>query len=206
MKNLNYSNKDIIIHPNDHKNPKDWQNIFSFLSRSLDYGYIDSVLDLGAGTGNISYNFINKDNSPKCLAIDIDNNFLDSIKNRDVRIEVLNHDINLRLPFDDNFFDLVSCLGTLHYGYIRNPHDVIAEMKRVSKKYILVDFLLRDSLYSFFQRIRYPKYAARKHSRKEIESIIRLFGLRVGAVRGGRAIFPDLLPYSGREVFYILEI
>ena len=53
---------------------------------------------------------------------------------------VIKGDITHNLPFKDNTFDLVLCIGVLQildYKYVRKSFD---ELKRVTKKYIIVDF------------------------------------------------------------------
>lgn len=196
---------DIHIHPSDHKNMKDWENIFAFFDSYFDYRIVGSVLDLAAGMGNVSCLF--RKRSPGCRNVALDANpvFLESIVKRDAGIEVVQHDINKPLPFEDSSLDIVACLGTLHYPYIKDSLAIMSEMKRVSKKHVILDFLVRNSPYSFLQRIRHPKYNARKYTKDEMEHLIKALGFRIGAVRGGRAFVPQFFPYSGREVFVILE-
>ena len=205
MGNYNKDNE-IVIHPSDHKNKKDWADIFDFLDKNLDYSSVQDALDLGAGMSNIGAHILK--NNPDCHVVSIDNNDYDLSESRKLieSIEVLKHDINKLFPFGDESFDFVSCLGTLHYGYINTPKEVIEEMIRVSRKYILVDFFSKNSLYNFLLRLRHPAYSARMYSKKNVEELIASSGnLDIVSVMGGRTFFPRLFPYSGKEVFYLLE-
>lgn len=206
MKSLNRNSKEIIKHPSDHKNINDWKGILRFLDEHINYMALDSFLDLGAGMSNIGVHILR--NNPDCRVVSVDTNgdFLKESQRRNSLIEAVNRDINKALPFADNFFGLVSCVGTLHYGYIQNPEAVLAEMGRVTRRYILVDFLVKNSPYNFFLSLRHPGYNARKYTKKEIgEALLCVGDFGVVAARGERTIFPTLFPYSGREVFYLLE-
>ncbi|MFY9457877.1 MAG: class I SAM-dependent methyltransferase [Candidatus Spechtbacterales bacterium] len=206
MKKLNHNNKEIIRHPSDHKNTSDWKGLFRFLDAHIDYTALDSFLDLGAGMSNTGVHILKKNSDCRVVSVDTNNDFLKESQRRNPSIEAVNHDINKPLPFPDNLFGLVSCVGTLHYGYIKNPEAVLMEMGRVARRYILVDFLVKNSFYNFLLSLRHPGYNARKYTKKEIEEALLCVGdFGVVAARGERAIFPTLFPYSGREVFYLLE-
>lgn len=206
MKNSNHRSKEIIRHPSDHKNINDWRGILRFLDEYIDYATLDGFLDLGAGMSNIGVHILKKNPACRVVSVDTNDDFLKESQRRNPVIEAVKHDINKPLPFSDNFFGLVSCVGTLHYGYIKNPEAVLAEMGRVARRYILVDFLVKNSPYNFFLSLRHPGYNARKYAKKEIGEVLARAGdFSVVAARGERAIFPTLFPYSGREVFYLLE-
>ena len=195
---------DIVLHPSDHKNEHDWHKLFEFLDEALHGEKIQSVLDLGGGTGNLINYFLSKDNSVRSTIVDTNKDLLQGVLSRHKNSEALHHDINKPLPFGDDSFDFVSCTGTLHYYYIEDPRKVLEEMKRVSRKYIFVDFFLKNSPYSFLQSIRYPHFNARKYTRAQIKEIIENLGLNIVAYRGARTVIP-FVQHSGKEVFYLLE-
>jgi ubiquinone/menaquinone biosynthesis C-methylase UbiE len=165
--------KEILLHPSDHKNEKDWKIILNFLDENLDYSKISKSLELGAGMGNISFHILNKNPKSQAVCEDINPEYLKIISKRNPRIETICHDINQPLPFKENNFDLVSCIGTLHYSYVRDLNGVLKEMVRVSNKYLLVDFFSANSLFAFLERIRYPKYNPRRFTYPEIQKNLK---------------------------------
>jgi len=204
LKNLKDS--DIFLHPNDHKKVNDWKQIFKFLEKNIDFKKIDSFLDLGAGTGDLGTFAIRKNPEIKVVCADINNEYLNIISKRNSSIKTLSYDINNQIPFDASNFDFVACLGTHHYGSVKkNINDLIVDLKRVSKKYILIDFFPNNSPYVFFQRIFYPNYNPRRYSQKEINNIILNNKLKIVSKIGTRTIFPKIMPFTGSTVFYLLE-
>ena len=203
MKRL--GNYEILLHPHDHKNKRDWLRILSFLDKNLDFTKISSSLELGAGMGNIAFHILKRNPQAQVICEDINPEYLKIITQRNPKIEILLHDINKPLPFENERFDLVSCIGTLHYGYVKDPEKVLGEMARVSKKYIFVDFFSKYSLFSFFERIYYPKYSSRRFTASEIRSLIKRLALKEVAKIGTRTIFPRLFPFSGKAVLFLLK-
>jgi ubiquinone/menaquinone biosynthesis C-methylase UbiE len=205
MGNYSKGNK-ILIHPSDHKNKRDWGGILKFLDKNLDYPLLSDFADLGAGMSNIGVHISEKNPRCRVVSIDTSKDLLAVSKKRAPSIKTICHDINNPLPFPDQSFDFVSCIGTLHYGCIRDPGFVLGEMARVARKIILVDFFVKNSPYSWLLSVRHPNYNARKCSRKEAEKLLgSICEFKVWDVVGGRTPFGGLLPYSGRDVFYLLE-
>jgi len=196
---------EILLHPHDHKNKNDWQRILKFLDENLDYQNIQNVLELGAGMGNIAFYILEKNPQARAVCEDINQEYLKIIKKRNSKIETILHDINQDLPFPDNCFDLVSCLGTWHYSYVKDLEKVLREMIRVSRKYILIDFFPKYSLYTRFQKIRFPKYNPRRFSASEIAATFKKMKLKKIAKIGTRTLFPKLFPFLGRTVVFLLE-
>jgi len=195
---------DIVLHPSDHKNKHDWHKLFEFLDKTLGEEKIQSILDLGGGTGNLVYYFLTGNNSARGTVVDTKGGLLQGAALRHKNVDTLDHDINKPLPLGDNSFDFVSCTGTLHYYYIADPKKVLGEMKRVSRKYIFVDFFLKNSPYNFFQSIRYPRFNARKYTGGQIREIINSLDLNVVSSMGARTLVPAI-QHSGKEAFYLLE-
>ena len=198
-------NQNILLHPHDHKKIKDWQLILNFIESNLKDKKIDSVLELGGGLGNIAYCFALKNAS--AIVEDINDDYLQQAKNRHPKINILNHDINTPLPFSENSFDLVTCTGTLHYGYIQDVHKILAEMARVSRRYLLIDFLSRYAPYRFLEKIYNPHYAPLTYSRKEVFNLLKNCQLKSMALTGSKT-FPPLngwLPFTGKTVYCLCE-
>lgn len=197
---------DILLHPSDHKNKSDWEGIFAFLDKNVDYNALSNFVDLGAGMSNIGAHILEENPSCRVVSVDTKVSLLKKSQDRNSAIEILCHDINKPLPFLDQSFDFVSCIGTLHYNYIKDPKFVLWEMGRIARKVIFVDFFVENSLYNRLLSIRHPDYNARRYTRKEAEDLLgSIPGFRIMFCRGGRTPFPRLLPYSGKEVFYLLQ-
>ena len=196
---------EVLIHPHDHKNLKDWQRIFNLLDKNLNIREINSFLELGAGMGNLS-RFILKKN-PVCQTVceDINQDYLKTIQEKEPRIQTLFHDINQPLPFKANSFDLVACIGTLHYFYVKDPEKVLGEMAKVSKKYLLVDFFSASSPYVFLEKILYPKFSPRRYNSYQINNLLKKYNLKKIDRIGTRTPFPKILPFSGKLVIFLLK-
>lgn len=86
------------------------------------------LLDVGAGDGHLSYWW---DKICQVTAIDFSERMIEMnpVKNKHIM-----NATNLR--FRDNFFDVVFCCAFLHH--VNDLNKIIQEMKRVSKKYIVI--------------------------------------------------------------------
>ncbi len=86
------------------------------------------LLDVGCGNGFFGYYF---DKICKTTGVDYSKKMieLNPIKNKYIM------DAN-DLKFEDNSFDIVFCHALLHH--LENPNKAIKEMKRVSKKYVVM--------------------------------------------------------------------
>lgn len=105
---------------------------------------VNSVLDLCCGYGQYSLNL--DENGFKVTALDIDANKTDHLLeccnkfNRNIKI--LNADM-LKLPFNDNTFDSIICLSSLHHLSMNNILKSFNEIYRVLTPggMILFDFI-----------------------------------------------------------------
>jgi len=198
-------NTEILLHPSDHKNVKDWLRIFKFLDNNLNYKEINHFLDIGAGMGNLGHFILKRNSFCEVICEDINPKYLKIISQRDNKMKTILHDINQSLPFEDRSFDLVSCVGTLHYAYVRNPERVLKEMVRLSNKYILVDFFPKHSFWSLFERIFHPHYNPRRYNLIQVSRLLRKLNLEEMSKVGTRTIFPKLFPFSGKTVLFLLK-
>lgn len=85
------------------------------------------VLDLGASDGKLAET-IQKD-------LDIEFFGIDTHPQPKKSIPVIKYN-GKKIPFKNNSFDCVMVVDVLHHD--KNPHQIIKEAKRVSKKYILI--------------------------------------------------------------------
>jgi ubiquinone/menaquinone biosynthesis C-methylase UbiE len=97
---------------------------------------VDSILDMGSGTGRALLQFASE--LPEVKAVGIE----PSAELREIgyskglsKAQLIDGDA-LKLAFDDNSFDLVCEFGALHH--IPDPSRAVAEMLRVSRKAIFI--------------------------------------------------------------------
>jgi ubiquinone/menaquinone biosynthesis C-methylase UbiE len=128
------------------------------------------ILEVGCGNGFFTY-YLDKfcdvcgiDNSEKMLQ-------MNPVKN------VSRMDAN-DLKFNDNSFDVVFCSGLLHH--VNNIDAILDEMKRVSKKYVVILEPNRNNLFMFlFLLIVNQERKALKFSLSYLQDKIRKKGLRI---------------------------
>ncbi len=197
--------KEILLHPNDHKRASDWLSIFNFLDKYLPYEKIQSSLDLGGGRGDISFHVLQKNPNGTSTTIDVDQVLLDEAKKHNNKIEILNFDINQRLPFADKSMDLVTSIGTIPYPYIQSTENVLAEMTRVSKKYIVIDLLYKYRFWPLLITLFYSGIPPKRYTEKQIKQMLQENNLKVIAKFGTRNIFGSLFPSFGRITIFVLE-
>ncbi|OQA31899.1 MAG: hypothetical protein BWY55_00196 [archaeon ADurb.Bin336] len=90
-----------------------------------------NVLDVGAGTGNLSLKFL--DEGCKVIASDVSEKSLEllkklSNKNKNLSVAMIT---NENLPFKDNEFDITCCYSVLHH--VPDYINTVKEMIRVTK-------------------------------------------------------------------------
>lgn len=97
----------------------------------------DKVLDIGCGIGFLSTLF-DKD---KYCGIDNCNEFIEFAKKKYIGYEFIQYDINNGIPFKDGEYDIVIGIWLLHH--LKNWKFILEEMRRVGKKVIVIEFVLR---------------------------------------------------------------
>lgn len=107
-----------------------------FLSSFLDFFNIQSILDIGAGTGR-TIEFI-KEYHPdiKIIGIEPVQELREQGYAKGILREILIDGDGNSLPFENGSFDLVCEFAVLHH--VANPEKVVSEMLRVSKKGIFI--------------------------------------------------------------------
>lgn len=201
--------KTSLIHqtPHDHKRFHDWKLILDFLRKNIQFIPGFRVLDLGTGAGNIPNFALTAIKDTLAIGLDINSSYLRHMLKRNPRIVGLVRDINERLPFRSESFDLVSCTGTLHYSYIDDPFRIISEMRRVSRNYVFIDFLSRVSPYVLFERCFNPSYRPKRYGKKSVNQILAKLGLKPVGIIGGRTLpfINKYLPFSGKTVYVLAQ-
>lgn len=114
---------------------KNLAKIISSLCESDSY-----ILDYGCDNGSTAKMIMNFNPTLKIVGIDIQSN-------RPSKIPRKIYD-GKKIPFPDNTFDIVISLDVLHHT--KNISDNIKEMKRVSKKYLIIK---DHMIYSIFSKL-----------------------------------------------------
>lgn len=106
-----------------------------------------TLLDVGAGNGYFSYYFEKRYHT---VALDFSEQMLSINPCRNKVLGTAE-----ALPFTDNAFDIVFCSNLLHH--LQDPAKAIAEMKRVSRQYVILSEPNRNNplmfLFGLFNRI-----------------------------------------------------
>jgi len=92
----------------------------------------DAVLDVGCGTGSLTFELSNIPFLSRIEAIDISPVFVEEVRsrNRDMRVAIREGDAQA-LPFQDHEFDRVFSLLVLHF--VSDVDKAVAEMRRVAR-------------------------------------------------------------------------
>ncbi len=140
------------------------------------------ILDVCTGTGKQSFAFGKRGYS--VIGIDLSEDMLKIAKRKNryenVRFMIANAG---NIPFEDNYFD-VSCIS---FGLHDMPHDirerVLDELKRVSKKIVIIDYnipknrlhrVLHVSIASLYESKYYKDFAER-----DLKELLRQHNLKV---------------------------
>jgi len=93
-------------------------------------GSVERILDIGCGDGKVAEQLKKLGLSQGIYGVDMDEKLLNKAKEKG--IEVYRVDLeNEKLPFPDNFFDVVLCIDVIEH--IVNIYHLLSEIKRVLK-------------------------------------------------------------------------
>lgn len=147
----------------------------------------ESILDVGCGTGCFTILFeryaptIGIDFSEKMLSV----NPASTVKQMDAT----------QLKFEDDSFDLVFCSQLLHH--INNPMDVIREMRRVSKKYVVIIEPNRNNPLNLLFALAVPEERLTMRSSSQfLEDCASKAKLKIAGLFAHGVILPNRLPLS----------
>lgn len=104
------------------------KNKIDHIVKHIKFSKSDKVLEIGAGNGYFSYHL-----SKYCNLLVTDVN--EAVLNLNPVNNKLVCNVN-KLPFNDNSFDVVTCFDVLHH--VEKIDEALKEMKRVTKKYIIL--------------------------------------------------------------------
>lgn len=172
------------------------------------------ILEIGAGTGRDleelferGYNVTYSDFSP--IAIE-------KFHKRNPQIAIRECDAK-NLPFEDDCFDLVYCLGLLEHFDKEDRKKIIREMFRVSKEYVLIDvpqrysfaflvkkFLMLISKWKYGEEIEFSYWQLLKEVKKTVPNTkaIAPYGRELMPLpRNFKDKFYQKLPFSVRKAY-----
>lgn len=120
-----------------HVNERD-EHFFSlsFMVACLEYFGIQSVLDIGSGTGRALSYIIKRRPDIGVVGVEPVRELREIGHSHGIPKDVLIEGDATRLLFENGEFDLVCEFGVLHH--IKNPEKAVSEMLRVAKKAILI--------------------------------------------------------------------
>lgn len=121
-----------------HVNPDDEHGraLGAFMGLAEVLGPVDSVLDVGAGTGRAMRKLKDRWPNAKVAGIEPSDALREVGHKKGLGPEELLPGTALNMPFEDNSFDYVIETGALHH--IATPHVAVREMARVAKKGIMI--------------------------------------------------------------------
>ena len=120
-------------------NPRFWTNVVKDFADYYKLKDDSKILDIGCGKGFMIYDFLKHNNKYIVKGIDISNYAIEnSMPEVKEKLEVGDAK---KLNFEDNFFDLVISINTIHNLEKEECAKSLREIERVSKKYkfIIVD-------------------------------------------------------------------
>ena len=110
-----------------------WQKVAEAMSRKYSLPRNPRILDIGCGKGYLLYDFLKVIPNAEVYGIDISSYAIKNSKEEIKNNLVLGSAVNL--PWDDNYFDLVISINTLHCLYSYDLNNALKEMERVGKNY-----------------------------------------------------------------------
>lgn len=160
----------------------------------------DNILDLGCGSGILAKT-IKETKQIKILGVDIKDQRVENIPFKQFD--------GKKLPFNENFFDIVLISFVLHHT--SNPTEILNEAKRVGKKIIIFEDVpenllekIRCYLHWFFWGVFSKNFSKFNFfSQKEWQEIFKKLNLKLIEMRYFRFVLNYLDPVSKK--IFILE-
>ena len=128
-----------------------WVEIAKSMSDFYNLPNNAKILDIGCGKGYLLYDFLKIIPNAKVYGIDISEYAISNSK-PEIKDVLIQGNMLMNLPYDDNFFDLVISINTLHTLHTYDLEKSLIEMERVGKnnKYLcvkVIEMSLRKLIY-----------------------------------------------------------
>jgi ubiquinone/menaquinone biosynthesis C-methylase UbiE len=107
--------------------------------------HFNSLVDIGAGDGNVLSLLSEKKMAKKFTAVEISDSAIEQIKKKSIlEVTEIKQFDGYNLPFEDNAFDLAVCSHVIEH--VEFPRKLLREIKRISKHQVFeipIDFSFR---------------------------------------------------------------
>ncbi len=144
-----------------------------------------SLLDIGCGNGFFTYYLKNFYHT---VSLDFSEQML---KQNNCKFKICASAD--KLPFHDNYFDITFCSNLMHH--LDNPENAIREMKRVSRKYIILSEPNRNNPLMFiFGLLNKLERGTLKFSLNYMKTLVSMFGLKVISASNLGIVLPNKTP------------
>jgi len=110
-----------------------WQKVAEKMNDFYKLPKNAKILDIGCGKGYLLYDFLKILPNAEVFGLDISKYALENSKS-EIKSKLIQGSAT-NLPFDDNYFDLVISINTLHCLEAPDLYLALQEMERVSKSY-----------------------------------------------------------------------
>ena len=156
-----------------------------FVKKNISLLKNTTLLDIGCGNGFFTYYF-----AKICQVTGLD--FSKKILEINPHNKLVYGDAE-NLPFPDQSFDITFCSSLLHH--LNNPKKAMQEMKRVSKKYIIISEPNRNNpLVFFFSLIKKEERGALKFNKNYLINLGKNLSLKNINHSVSGMIFPNKAP------------
>lgn len=153
------------------------------ITKELSISNESKILDIGAGTGLIDKNIIERFPKLKLFGVDISSDMIQNNVIKDKYVELVNADAT-KLPFLPNTFDGILTTFMLHHSF--SIKQIINEMYRVLRlngKAVIVDFTLDkdNTSFSTLEHSKEEEYGAgvNYYTKEELVSMLENSGFNV---------------------------
>jgi len=141
----------------------------------------DVILDVGTGTGQYLLFALKK--GAKCFGIDISEKMLEVAKLKLGDKVVFEKAEASKIPFEDNKFDWITCIGMFEYNSIEEFKNILTEFKRVLKKEgrVILDFpnINHEGSYKFNLDSKLDGFNIYLYNKKRIRNVISEEGFKI---------------------------
>lgn len=159
----------------------------AYVQQQIDVTSVQSILDVGAGNGYFSF-YLNK--WAPTTAVDYSPVILENNPVADKKVMDARH-----LDCADNSYDLVFCHAVLHHIDTKDQVQVIREMGRVAKKYVVIIEPNRNNpLMAAFGALKKEEHGLLRFSRGYVQHLVEQAGLTVAHSKTYGLLTPNRMP------------